>query len=68
MSNLEPLLTTAEPAYPQSLKKFNQGGNSPAANYMFKVSNRNTRTRCEICSDFSTWIKVFHYIKVLGCG
>ena len=24
--------------------------NSPASNYMFKVNNRNTRTRCEICS------------------
>ena len=23
---------------------------SPAGNYMFKVNNRNTRTRCEICS------------------
>ena len=23
---------------------------NPAGNYMFKVSNRNTRTRCEICS------------------
>ena len=22
----------------------------PADNYMFKVNNRNTRTRCEICS------------------
>ena len=22
----------------------------PASNYMFKVSNRNTRIRCEICS------------------
>ena len=22
----------------------------PAGNYMFKVNNRNTRTRCEICS------------------
>ena len=22
----------------------------PAVNYMFKVNNRNTRTRCEICS------------------
>ena len=22
----------------------------PASNYMFKVNNRNTRTRCEICS------------------
>ena len=24
--------------------------NVPAGNYMFKVNNRNTRTRCEICS------------------
>ena len=23
---------------------------SPASNYMFKVNNRNTRTRCQICS------------------
>ena len=23
---------------------------SPSGNYMFKVNNRNTRTRCEICS------------------
>ena len=23
---------------------------TPAGNYMFKVNNRNTRTRCEICS------------------
>ena len=22
----------------------------PAGNYIFKVNNRNTRTRCEICS------------------
>ena len=22
----------------------------PAGNYMFKLNNRNTRTRCEICS------------------
>ena len=25
-------------------------GYYPAGNYMFKVNNRNTRTRCEICS------------------
>ena len=24
--------------------------NFPAGNYMFKVNNRNTRTRCEICT------------------
>ena len=23
---------------------------NPAGNYMFKINNRNTRTRCEICS------------------
>ena len=26
------------------------GAGSPAGNCMFKVNNRNTRTRCEICS------------------
>ena len=25
----------------------------PAGNYMFKVNNRNTRTRCEICSQLT---------------
>ena len=25
----------------------------PAGNYMFKVNNRNTRTRCEICSNLA---------------
>ena len=25
---------------------------NPAANYMFKVKNRNNRTRCEICPKF----------------
>ena len=25
----------------------------PVGNYMFKVSNRNTRTRCEICSELT---------------
>ena len=27
----------------------NKNRNFPAGNYMFKVNNRNTRTRCEIC-------------------
>ena len=40
--------------YCYSLKfTFLQCGNLisiPAGNYMFKVKNRNTRTRCEICS------------------
>ena len=40
--------------YCYSLKfNFLQCGNLisiPAGNYMFKVNNRNNRTRCEICS------------------
>ena len=28
----------------------NPSRNYPAGNYMFKVNNRNTSTRCEICS------------------
>ena len=27
-----------------------RNGLKPAVNYMFKVNNRKTRTRCEICS------------------
>ena len=26
----------------------------PADNYMFKLNNKNTRTRCEICSKLTT--------------
>ena len=25
----------------------------PEGNYMFKINNRNTRTRCEICSELT---------------
>ena len=32
------------------LNTCNYTKNNPAWNYMFKVNNRNTRTRCEICS------------------
>ena len=28
----------------------NYWNNNPASNYMFKVNNRNTRTKCDICS------------------
>ena len=28
----------------------NSSSYSPPGNYMFRVNNRNTRTRCEICS------------------
>ena len=37
---------------------FLHGSNDPfpAGNYMFKVNNRNTRSRCEICSKLTTKI------------
>ena len=28
----------------------NIGSSNPTGNYMFKVNNRNTKTRCKICS------------------
>ena len=28
---------------------------NPAVNYMVKVNNRSARTRCEICSELTTW-------------
>ena len=31
------------------MKTDSRSTNNPASNYMFKVSHRNTRTRCEIC-------------------
>ena len=31
-------------------KKKSNNSDNPAGNYMFKVSNRNTRTRYEVCS------------------
>ena len=34
----------------KSLYSFNPNSSCPAGNYIFKVNNRNTRTRCEICS------------------
>ena len=33
---------------------------NPVDNYMFKINNRNTRTRCEICSKLT--------IETLGQG
>ena len=33
----------------QTAPKFGEARN-PIGNYMFKVKNRNTRTRCKICS------------------
>ena len=31
---------------------------TPAGNYMFKVNNRKTKTRCEICSKLTIKIKI----------
>ena len=43
----------------------------PAGNYMFKVNNRNTRTRCEMCSKLTIkipeqrqWRQWFHYLRI----
>ena len=38
------------------------GESNPSGNYMFKFINRNTRTRCEICSKLTIKIhlKIFH--------
>ena len=33
----------------------------PASNYMFKVNNRNSRTRCEICSKLTINIPEWHW-------
>ena len=33
--------------------------NNPAGSYMFKVNNRNTSTRCEICSRLTPKTSVF---------
>ena len=38
---------------------------NPAGNYMFKVNNRNTGTRCEICSKLTIKIKVKVNVSLL---
>ena len=38
-------------------RKLNDPETYPAGNYMFKVNNRNTRTRCEICSKLTIKIR-----------
>ena len=39
----------------------------PAGNYMFKVNNRNTRARCEICSKLTirTYFTHFSFVLIL---
>ena len=39
--------------YSSRVLKLQITGHSPAGNYMFKVNKRNTRTRCEICSELT---------------
>ena len=36
-------------------------GHFPGGNYIFKVNNRNTRTRCEICSKLTAGIFVVNF-------
>ena len=38
----------------------------PAGNYIFKVNNRNTRTRCEICSKLTIKIPERRYWRRSG--
>ena len=33
----------------------------PSGSYMFKVNNRNTRTRCEICSKLTIKLTLYCY-------
>ena len=37
----------------------------PAGNYMFKVNNRNTRLRCEICSKLTIKISLLLTLNIL---
>ena len=39
---------------PQAVRRFKKGIYYPANIYLFKVNNRNTRTRCEICPNLIT--------------
>ena len=48
-----------------NLNKVSSEGH-PAGNYMFKVSNRKTRTRCEICSKLT--IKIPEWGHLRRCG
>ena len=64
LTHLPPIITlchvsSREPScvYYQSLV---QTGSIPAGNYMFKVNNRNTRTKCEICSKLTIKVPERH--------
>ena len=48
---------------PQFSKLDNIVTSIPAGNYMFKVNNRNTRTRCEICSKLTIKIPGIFIVK-----
>ena len=40
----------------------------PAGNYIFKVNNRNTRTRCEICSTYWTYFTPCSSVSTVNFG
>ena len=43
-------------------------GYYPAGIYMLKVNNRNTRTRCEICSKLTIKIPVYWHVNAGWVG
>ena len=49
-----------------SMNQFPAG--NPAGNYIFKVNNRNTRTRCEICSKLTIKTPERHHMGSLRCS
>ena len=55
--NIKPWVKIKEDFIYWNLKKFSRCC-YPAGKYMFKVHNKNTRTRCEICSKFKICSKI----------
>ena len=52
--------------FSQTVSKVEMYGLNPAGNYMFKVNNRNTRARCEICSKLTIKIPERRYWRRSG--
>ena len=46
----------------QKLPFYTTAGYDPTGNYVFKVNNRKTRTRCEICSKLAIKTPTFEHI------
>ena len=39
---------------------------NPVGIYMFKVNNRNTRTRCKICSKLNNFEHISHLVSIVN--